>query len=334
MLNKPLVSIITPTYNNEKYINQCIESIRRQSYPHFELLVIDDASTDKTPELIEKLAAEDQRIKLIRHEETWGINRLTDTYNQALDSAKGELIGIVEGDDFWPEDKLEKQIKGFENKDIVLSWGRAAFTDEQGKVLGFRPINKGKGSVFSNNPRGIILKELLYRNIIPAVSVLIRKDTLLSIGGFQHYPNLSYADYPTFLTMSLKGEFCFVDGVMGYWRRHNEQVTTSLYEEFAKVASVLAQNFVGSIPEDIKNQYGLTSKKVQKRESARITYSRLFEGRVHLANHRWKEARKTFKTSLKKAPFSMKFVALLGIMLSLCHIDLKPLVRSMDRLMP
>ena len=139
MEERPLVSIITPTYNHERYIGSCIDSVREQSYPNWELIVVDDASTDRTPEIIGESSVSEGRIKVMHHEKNWGVVRLGDTYNQALASARGEFIAILEGDDFWPHDKLEKQVGLFLDEDVALVWGRTAFTDEDGRILGYRP---------------------------------------------------------------------------------------------------------------------------------------------------------------------------------------------------
>ncbi len=332
MINKPLISVISPTYNHERFIGQCIESVLSQTYSNLELIIIDDASDDQTPNIINNFVRKDKRIKFIKHEENWGIYRLAYTYNQALESAQGELIGILEGDDFWPPDKLENQYTDFKNEELVLSWGKAAFTDELGNLLGIRPRKTMNKNMASNKPRGIILKSLLYRNIIPPVSVLLRKQTLLSIGGFQHRPYLPYVDYPTFLLLSLQGEFCFVKIVTGYWRKHKEQATLKYNEELAKGASKFSQEFVRFIPNEIKSKYNLSPDKILKREKARIAFSYLFEARVSLSRHKWKDARQSFKIVLKQAPFFLKVISLLCLVMSYFNIDLSRSSKYMKKI--
>ena len=328
MSQKPLISVITPTYNDEKFIAQCIVSVLEQTYSNLELIIVDDASNDRTPHIINGYVDQDRRIKFIRHNENWGIYRLGDTYNQALKIARGELIGILEGDDFWPGDKLEQQATLFDNPRIVLSWGKAAITDETGGILGFRPMRKMNEELASNSPTGRILKELLYRNFIPPVSVLMRKNSLLSIGGFQHRSYLQFVDYPTFLAMSLQGEFCFVDRVTGYWRRHRSQITAKFCEELAKGASRFVQEFFPRIPEDIREEYNFTLKKVSGYEKSRIALIYFSEARISLAKQEWKEALEFFKIIIKKAPFCMKILGLIGTFMSYCKIDLRHFIPS------
>lgn len=324
MVHNPLISIITPTYNDGKFLVGCIESVLGQTYQNFEQIIVDDASSDETPDIIEKYTRLDKRIKIIKHKNNWGIHRLPETYNQALELSRGELIGILEGDDFWPSDKLKKQVFLFENKKVVLSWGKAAFTDAKGNVLGFRPFRRSKESILSNHPAGAILKELLYRNLIPPVSVVLRKQTLLSIGGFQKCPDLPFVDYPTFLKMSLVGEFRFVDSVVGYWRRHEEQITEKLQKELVLAASRFSQEFFTTIPADIRSKNKLTLEKVKKQERARLAQLYLFESRMNQTKHHWKKARKYLKTVIREGSFFWKSAAIMGLCGNLLHINILP----------
>ncbi len=106
--NNPLVSIITPTYNHEKFIGTCIESVLKQTYQNWEMIIIDDGSTDKTGVVVAKY--DDDRIKYVK-QENLGIWKLSETYNKALDMSMGDLVAILEGDDAWPNFKLEEQVK-------------------------------------------------------------------------------------------------------------------------------------------------------------------------------------------------------------------------------
>ena len=103
-----------------------------QSYPNWEQIIIDNGSTDRTPEIISRY--QDSRIRYY-HQENHGIFKLAETYNQALSLARGELIAILEGDDFWPPDKLETQVKCFEDTNLILSFGQCAYVSPKGKIL-------------------------------------------------------------------------------------------------------------------------------------------------------------------------------------------------------
>jgi glycosyltransferase involved in cell wall biosynthesis len=235
-MTKPLVSIITPTYNHEIFIRACIESVLKQTYQNWEMIVVDDASTDKTPYILDEYARSDGRIKLVRHISNWGIRKLVDTYNQALGMAKGEYIAILEGDDFWPLDKLEKQIDIMvNNPNKILSYGLIGYVKDN-KIINSK--NDYPEEIKNNIPVGSSLKVFLLgsENYIHSQTVIIKKNSLLKINGFKPSKNivLSVIDYPTWMELALQGEFLFISEVLGFWRKHKTQVTNVYAERFPK----------------------------------------------------------------------------------------------------
>ena len=100
-----LVSIIVPAYNAEKYVADAIESVLRQTYPYFELIIVDDASTDRTAEVVQSFS--DQRIKLIRHTSNKGPGAARNT---AIETAKGKWIAFLDADDQWKVNRLERLV--------------------------------------------------------------------------------------------------------------------------------------------------------------------------------------------------------------------------------
>lgn len=224
-VQKNLVSIITPTYNHEKYISECIESAINQTYDYWEMIIIDDGSTDSTPDIISNF--HDDRIKYIRQENI-GPYKLGITYNKALNESKGEFIAILEGDDFWPSKKLEYQLKTFKDKNVVMSHGRAKFVyGNKGKrkisSVHIREIN----SIINNEPRGMALYGLfgIIGSTPVAVTVMFRKSFLEEIGGFQQPSCIPLVDGPTVTELSLKGKFKFMKKNLGYFRRHKNSIT-------------------------------------------------------------------------------------------------------------
>lgn len=109
-----LISIICPVYNVEKYVAQCIESIRAQTYPHFELLIIDDGSSDRTGELCDRFSRDDQRI-ITEHIPNQGPAHARNT---GLEKARGEYIAFMDGDDYVEPDWLEGMIRHIGDTDL------------------------------------------------------------------------------------------------------------------------------------------------------------------------------------------------------------------------
>ena len=124
--NQPLVSIIMPVYNCEKYISEAIESVLSQSYQNWELLIVDDGSTDHSPEIIDRYAQKDVRIQSF-HNKNEGVSAAR---NFALSKISGELVTFIDSDDVYHPDRLQRMVSVFENHpacDIVLS-RHTAFT--------------------------------------------------------------------------------------------------------------------------------------------------------------------------------------------------------------
>ena len=182
----PLVSIITPTYNHENFISECLESVLAQSYANWEQIVIDDGSTDKTAKIVSKF--KDDRIKYIRQDNK-GILRLGESYNLALQISKGEYIAVLEGNDFWPSDKLEIQIDAMGGSDAILSWGRAEVMDEKGNLLAVLPRDMER---FMGLSREQQLGNLLIENPMHSCNHCLQKECIAVYWRIQAAPRTSF----------------------------------------------------------------------------------------------------------------------------------------------
>lgn len=110
--DSPLVSIVIPTYNQEAFIYETVQSVLQQSYEHLEVIISDDASTDKTVSIVKKLAENDKRIKLLLSNENQGIPA---NFNRAFDAVSGKYVCFLGGDDLMYHDKVQKQLSFLEN---------------------------------------------------------------------------------------------------------------------------------------------------------------------------------------------------------------------------
>lgn len=133
MLENNLVSIIMPAYNAELYIASAIESILRQTYQHWELLVVNDASSDKTGKIVEEFSAKDSRIQLHTNLTNSGI---AGARNLALRNAKGRFIAFLDSDDLWLPEKLSTQLSFMKENKASISYAGYSRVDETGKHLG------------------------------------------------------------------------------------------------------------------------------------------------------------------------------------------------------
>lgn len=224
-----LVSIVTPTYNHAESVESCIRSVLAQGHADWEMIVVDDGSTDGTPELVE--AFDDPRIRVIRLPHR-GLDHLGESYNEALAQAQGELVAILEGDDLWPPDKLERQVPDFDEEGVVLSSGRFEVRDEAAKLRIVMPLELPADEIRNNEPRGRAALWMLDPQGLTftfPVTVVMRRHALMAAGGFLQPEHMPVVDYGTFLRMTLQGSWRFHNAVMGIWRRHGGSTTRSRF---------------------------------------------------------------------------------------------------------
>ena len=131
-MKEGLVSIVTPLYNSEKYIEETILSVLDQTYNNWEMLIIDDCSTDNGPNIVKKYTEQDERIKYLKLEENSGaaVSR-----NKAIELAEGEYVAFLDSDDLWKKEKLEKQIKFMKENNYAISFTEYEEINENGKKL-------------------------------------------------------------------------------------------------------------------------------------------------------------------------------------------------------
>ena len=157
-----LVSIITPTYNASKHVLETIKSVKMQTYQNWEMLVIDDASTDNTAETIIHEIRGDARFKFIQLNENSGpaVAR-----NKGISSANGQFIAFLDSDDVWHPEKLERQLRFMKENNIAFSYTAYRMIDEEGNIL--------KNAI--NVPRTMNYHSLLKDTKIGTLTVMIDK---------------------------------------------------------------------------------------------------------------------------------------------------------------
>lgn len=158
-----LISIIMAVYNAEKTIEYAIDSVLNQTYPNFELLVINDCSTDGTAELVSSIMAKDCRVRLISNEKNSGVSC---TRKNGLNEAKGAWIAILDSDDAWAPEKLEKQIALQKKMNADLLFTGSAFMDSDGHAIDW----------YLHAPERVTYRQLLKQNVLSNSSALVRKE--------------------------------------------------------------------------------------------------------------------------------------------------------------
>lgn len=165
-MQKPLISIIMPAYNSEAYISESIYSVLNQTWDNWELLVIDDASSDRTKDIIQAFQKSDSRIHYIANASNMGV---AGSRTHGIHLSRGEWIAFLDSDDLWTPEKLSDQFAFAQQMNALFTFTGSAFIDREGHPL----------SHVLTVPLRISYKELLKQNIISCSSVLISKQLLL-----------------------------------------------------------------------------------------------------------------------------------------------------------
>lgn len=196
--SSPLVSIIVPIYNIEKYISKCIESIIKQTYTNIEIILVDDASLDRCGEICDKFAEDDNRIRVIHKEKNEGLVAARKT---GMNIAKGDLIGCVDGDDWIDVDFYEKMVFHYliDDSDVVQS----GYVENGGKSRKYS-WNEKTYEIGEAEQNNIIRTWLLNENVILGSQIwtkLYKRE--MFIEGYNKVPNhmSSGEDYIFFINL-------------------------------------------------------------------------------------------------------------------------------------
>lgn len=253
------MSIITPTYQHASVIGPCISSVLDQSFTSWEQIIVDDGSDDGTLETALDRSHMDDRIKVIAKEHR-GIQRLAESYNCALDVCRGELIAVLEGDDFWPPDKLAFQVDAHLDTSVLFSHGHVALMSGNDEI-GLYPAPPCCGA---QDTTTYLKWALTKKSYIMPVSCLIRKDALQAIGGFSQELGFPAVDYPTWLKLfQLPGKVVYLDHLLGYWRQGPDQVTQRHSVELAERGLDVALKTLGDLPQQTRESLELSASLVR-----------------------------------------------------------------------
>ena len=216
---QPLVSVIMPAYNNEKFIAESIQSVLDQTYANWELLVVDDGSTDTTADIIRAFAARDSRVKYLFQQN----GRQAKARNTGIQNSHGTLIGFLDADDLWLPEKLERQLQTLDATNADVLYGNGFIIYEPGAVPGPADFSIVAGTIEGRK----MLDVLLLKNRIPIQSVLVRMEAYRNAGPFNDSPQFhGCEDYELWLRLAAHGAlFHGVDEKLIKYRRHPEAVT-------------------------------------------------------------------------------------------------------------
>lgn len=211
MLQKsPTVSVIIPTYNRAQLVGHAVRSVLAQTYQDFELIVIDDASTDNTQELVASF--KEPRIRYIRHSQNGGVSAARNT---GIEASRGEYIAFLDSDDKWLPEKLEKQVQLFRESDskvgVIYTW--QCFIND----------NNERTRTLDPKYSGFILDDLLYANVLGTTSTfMVRRECLHKVKGFDSDMPVYGEDWDLWIRLAQQYKFDFVPEVLVHYRDCNE----------------------------------------------------------------------------------------------------------------
>ncbi|WP_052772091.1 glycosyltransferase family 2 protein [Vibrio mexicanus] len=215
MNNKPLVSTVVPNYNNAEFIEECVQSILSQDYENIEVIIADDCSTDHSKDVIEKLAAQDKRVKVVFNQENLGItkNRMI-----GIEAATGEYFNYLDSDDFIPRtDKLSKEME-------LITYFKQKLGED---VIAFSDVNICHGDGRHANKfrlirpvkEGWIHDDLVCRRCLVPQNFTMKKELYTNVGG--HDDSIPfYENWDLKIRLAAKYRYVYT-GIDGFsYRRH------------------------------------------------------------------------------------------------------------------
>jgi len=205
---KPLVSVLIPFKNSGQYISGCIESVLRGTFTNFEMLLIDDFSSDNSREIAENFSQKDSRISILSTESPGLIHAL----NKGLNLSQGQFVARMDSDDISHPERLKKQVNELlESPQIVLT---SCLVDCFGEVKLTEGLHKYIKWVNSCVTSSQIAEGLFIESPLPHPSVMFRRAPIMKLGGYKNYQGPEDFDlwktdtnFPNFLRYCLNGEY-------------------------------------------------------------------------------------------------------------------------------
>lgn len=215
---QPLVSVVIPAYKAQRYIAETLQGVLAQTYPHLEVIVVDDGSPDQLGEVVQQMALQDGRIRYVRQQNA-GVSAAR---NCGFSLSRGEYVAFLDADDvWWPEN-------------LALKVGRLQVEDEGlGMVHSDWEMIDAKGvpqGVYSAGKEGYLLRDLLAWNgtCVPAPSsVLLRREVLEEVGGFDTELSTA-ADQEFFMRVATRYRIGRVPQVSWYYRVHGDNMHSNI----------------------------------------------------------------------------------------------------------
>jgi glycosyltransferase involved in cell wall biosynthesis len=274
--------VILTCYNHEQFVAEALESIRRQSFRDYQLIIVDDCSQDSTVAVVQEYLAKTRlAATLIAHV----VNRgLCVSLNEALSIANGDYVALISADDRWLPEKLAKQVHLLDElpQSVGVIYSDAYRIDRDGQALAemFISFHDPERRVVMNPPGGDVFADLLPYNFIPATATLIRSDCYSAVGRYDE--SLPYEDWDMWLRISTVYDFAFCEEPTTEYRELSTSLSTTMTSISLHRSRIqILSKYLGLSPE-IDRTIGRSI-----RDSATVQYC---EGAIN-ARQYWGDAR-------------------------------------------
>lgn len=328
------ISVVVPLFNGEKFIIETLKSIEKQIYPVYEIVIVNDCSTDQSQKLIELFSSRTTiNIKIIENERNYGVSH---SRNLGVHESSGDLVLFVDADDLISEQLTRKHVESWKKapkgQKWVLSHSSFQQMDENGNIY------DGIFRFQQVEPEEILGYELV-RNHVYLSGTMVKKQAFVEVGGFDK--NLTHCeDWDLWIRLAANGGFLYLDDPLAYIRRHNNNASRTLgsvadgerkvlkkysaeYLEKAIIRRRLPQerNIVDYVSVMYRiDQWELGYEKVIQllKKSPDTTLAFLFKGMYEVRLKRYEQALETFKQALALDVNRCEFLNNIGA----CHIAL------------
>ena len=236
--NDPAISVIIPTYNRKNHLQQAIESVLSQAFTDYEIIIVDDGSSDGTASIVAEYAIHHSSIRY-QYQHNRGVAAAR---NCGISMARGKFVCFLDSDDIWKPHKLETQIAfAAQNPDFSIISSDIDSFNETG-------VHKrcAKQSMYSVQS-GYVLQELLFNNWIQTSTVMVRRSLLESVGGFDESVGQFAEDWVLWMCLATKGPAYFLPEALVFYRLHTDSLTSQNMEAQYK-SLMLAVDCVAALP--------------------------------------------------------------------------------------
>lgn len=280
-------SVIIPTYNRENELPKCIKSVLEQTYKDFEVLVIDNGSTDHTKDIVQKYMENDSRVNYFWQENS---GSPAGSRNTGIKNAKGEWIAFLDSDDYWYPQKLEEVSKVIDtfSKDFI-----AVSHYEDKEIDGIKVAILEHGKNLSDSP----YNELLFKgNSLSTSAMTVKKDKLIDVGLFDRRKDyFGVEDYDMWMKLSKIGKFTYMKKSLGVFSISKSNMSGNI--------ELINNNLKTLVLNHIENLNNNNKKKLKKVHASRIDY---YKGRAYQMNGEMKKAIPILVDSIFQYPFYIK----------------------------